>query len=73
MPDTPQTAVTVTVPITNPAHPHHSFWQWLLKGIELATVIGPAVVTIADPKDAALATQLGDLSVKVTSSLDQGN
>ena len=64
------TPSTTTVPITNPAHPQYSVWQILLKVLEVASAIGPAVVTIVDPKDAALATQLGNLSSGITSQLD---
>lgn len=53
---------TVTVPLSHPAHPKHSVWAELLKAIEAAVIVGPAVVAIVDPGDAKLAGDLGNIA-----------
>jgi hypothetical protein len=54
---------TALVPVTSPAHPAHNAWlQTLLIILEAVTAIGPAVVAVADPKDAALANSIGGIA-----------
>lgn len=61
--------VKIVVPVSSPAHPSHKAWlDILLKVIAAASVIGPAVIEIADPKDAALAAQLGHVAQVVTAA-----
>ncbi len=56
----PTTTQTVTVPVSDPAHPSHASWlEIMLLAIRMASAIGPVVVSIVDPKDAAEAGQLG--------------
>ena len=54
---------SIVVPVSDPAHPSHASWlRILLEVLAAATSIGPAVVAIADPKDAKLAQALGGLA-----------
>lgn len=63
---------TVTVPVSNPAHPSHKAWlEILLAVLRAAVVIGPAVVAITSPANAAEAQQLGQLGGLVTSQFPQ--
>lgn len=67
------TPTPVSVPVSNPAHPSHRSWlDILLTVLKAATAIGPAVVTIVDPKDAQLAQQLGTLAGNVEAGLPSG-
>lgn len=54
---------TVSVPVSDPRHPSHQSWlQIILAALGAAIAIGPAVVAVVDPKDAALAGQLGSIA-----------
>ena len=54
---------TITVPVSDPAHPSHRSWlEILLTSLRLAAQIGPAVVAVVDPGDANLANKLGAIT-----------
>jgi hypothetical protein len=60
------------VPVSNPAHPSHVDWLAIIrKALEAAITIGPAVVTIVDPKDAQLAQQLGNVAAAAEDVITQ--
>lgn len=53
----------ITVPVSDPTHPSHKSWLDILtKILNAAITIGPIIVAIADPKDAGLASQLGNIA-----------
>lgn len=67
MPAKPQ-----TVPVTDPAHPSHlSALEIFLAALRFATAIGPAVVSVADPQDAALAEEIGQIAQAGEAGLGQ--
>ena len=54
---------TVTVPVSDPAHPSHVNWlQIIMAALTAATSIGPAIVAVVDPADAPLADGLGKIA-----------
>lgn len=64
--------VKVVVPVSSPAHPSHKAWlDILLKVIAAATMIGPAVIEMVDPKDAALAAEIGTIVQTATAGIVQ--
>ncbi len=66
-----QPIATTTVPVSNPAHPAHRDWlHIILTSLAAACSIGPAIVTVVDPKDAALATNLGKIGLVTTETID---
>ena len=65
--------VTAVVPVSSPAHPSHAVWLDILtKILGAAIAIGPAVVAVVDPKDAALAAKLGAIATGAEASLTPG-
>lgn len=64
---------TVTVPVSNPAHPHHSKWLDALRialgVIQLAEGIAPAVVAVVQPQDATLAQASANAAQALTNQL----
>ncbi len=61
---------TVTVPVSDPSHPSHTSWlKILMEVLSAAISIGPAVVKIADPSDAPLASAVGNLAGNVIENL----
>jgi hypothetical protein len=53
----------ISVPVSDPLHPNHASWlQILLAVLAAATAIAPAVIAIANPKDAALASAVGQIA-----------
>ena len=58
-PKAPQTAV---VSAADPRHPKHFDW---LKILQAASAIGPVVVAIVSPENAAMANQLGQVATSV--------
>ena len=68
---TPLPVATTVVPVTDPAHPSHRSWlRILLTVLEAATAIGPAVVAVTSPENAALAASLGKIALASETSLD---
>ncbi len=64
---------TMEVPVSHPAHPAHKDWlHIIMTSLTLATMIGPAVVEIVDPQDAALANKLGQVAAAAESAVPVG-
>lgn len=64
------TPTTVTVPVSDPAHPSHTSWlEIIMTALRAATIIGPAVVTIVSPANAQIAQSLGSLAGSVENQI----
>lgn len=58
----PKTPETTKVTAADPRHPRHVDW---LKILQAAAAIGPVVVAIVSPENAAMANQLGQVATSV--------